>query len=120
MVKKRGVVTAGTERADAEIGSRARILAVFRAAHGEAGSMISLPYGNILFRIGNITGNGVDEFFQRVRAFHAKKATTIAIRVDVKSGMLLEFVAVVLSPLCGPEQHWLFAIPRAINNRALR
>ena len=115
---KRGVVAAGTERADAEIGAGARVFAVFRTAHGETSSLIALPYGNILFRIGNVSGHGVDEFFQRVRTLHAKKSAAIAIGVDVDGGVLLEFVAVVLGPLRGAEQHGLFAVPRAINNGA--
>ena len=54
-----------------------------------------------------------------MRAFHAKKAAAIAVGIDVESGMLLEFVAMVLSPLGGSQQHGLFTVPRAIDDGAL-
>src|SRR5579864_4667787 len=116
MVDKCGVVAAGTESANAEIRASARVFAIFRAAHGKTGSLIALPHGNILLRISNVTGDGVHKFFQRVRTFHGKKAAAISVSIDVKSGVLLEFVAVVLSPLRGAQQHRLFTVPRAIND----
>src|SRR5579871_3145655 len=120
MVEKRCVVAAGTERADAEIGAGARVLALFRTPFYKTSSVAALPHRDILFRISNVAGHGVHKFLQRVRAFHGKKAASIAVRIDVKSGMLLEFVAMILSPLRGAQQHGLFTVPRAIDDRALR
>src|SRR5579864_583924 len=116
MVEKCGVVAAGAKRGDTKIGAGARVFAVLLTAHREPGSMATLPDGNILLRISNVTGDGVHKFFQRVRTFHAKKAAAVSVSIDVESGVLLEFVAVVLSPLRGAQQHRLFTVPRAIND----
>src|SRR5262249_6303809 len=48
------------------------------------------------------------------------EAASVAVSIDVKSGMLLEFVTVKLSPLGGAQKHGLLPIPRAVDDGALR
>src|ERR1051326_3547329 len=55
-----------------------------------------------------------------MRTFNTKVAAAIAVSIDVESGVLLKFIAMVLSPLRGAKQHGLFAVPGAINDRAFR
>src|SRR5258707_14941547 len=116
MIDKWGVTASGAGRADTKIRPGACVFAVFGSALREMSSMAALPDRDILFRISDVTGDGVDELFQRVRSLNAKEAAAVTIGVDVERSMLLEFIAVIFRPLRGAEQHGLFAVPCAIND----
>src|SRR5437764_12511830 len=46
--------------------------------------------------------------------------SSIGVAVDVHRGMLLELLSVVFGPFGRAEEHGLFAVPGAVDDRALR
>src|SRR5947209_2818078 len=92
MVKKRSVIGAVTQRADAPVSPLAKLLAhLCSAGIGNAQQMGAVPYGNMFLRIINVTGHAVEKALQRMRSGDAQKAPAVVIRVDVSYGVLLEF-----------------------------
>ena len=70
MIQERGVIRARTERSDAQIGTFANLVAIRGSGVGDALQAQPLECRVVLFRIGDILGDTVDEFFERMRAAH--------------------------------------------------
>ena len=65
-------------------------------------------------------GDIVAEFFERVRAFDSEITAAVAVRIDVGNAVGAQFVVMLLGPFGRAQEPRLFAVPRAINNGALR
>ena len=72
------------------------------------------------FGVLNISRHIADEIFQILRSAGVDKAAVITVRIDVGDSVLLQFIHMSFDPFNRAEQTWLFAIPGAINNGALR
>src|SRR5437016_11288598 len=118
MIEERSVIAAGAQRPDAEIRTAARFFLVLRRATQQNARLLSLPYGNIFFGIGDVTGHRVYKLFQRMRAIRFQEAAPVAVSIDVDGAVLLQLIGVVLCPFGGAQQHGLFTVPGAINNGA--
>src|SRR5205823_380516 len=101
MIEERRVIAAGAQRPDAEIRTATRFFLVLRSATQQNARLLSLPYGNIFFRIGDVTGHRIYKFFQRMRAFRFQEAAPVAVSVDVDGAVLLQLISVILCPFSG-------------------
>ena len=113
VIDEGGVVGAGAERGDAELGCGGL------AGDGLAG-LGSLERGHFGLRIGDVAGGLAGEGFERVRAADVDEASGGAVGVDVDGGVLLELVGVEFGPFGGAEQCGLLAIPGAEDESAFR
>src|SRR5258708_22617001 len=122
VIEERRVVGPGAERADAQVGAGARFVALRRrrVQVGQASGLHPFPHRQLGLGIFDLTRHAVDELFERVRALHTQNAAAIAIGIDVDYALALELLAVRLGPLGGAEQPGLLAIPRAVDDGALR
>src|SRR5208282_3696624 len=76
--------------------------------------------GKVRFGVLNIARDAIDEMGERRRTAHEEIAATVRVTVDVNDGVLLEFRVMSFAPFGGTEKPFLFAIPRAIDDGALR
>ena len=82
--------------------------------------MRALKNGGVRLGIVHIARHIADKTFQILRSARVKESPAVGVGIDVRHGVLFEFVHVGLDPFDGTQQAGLFGIPRAINNGALR
>src|SRR5580704_13063232 len=99
----------------------AKVFAVFlRACPRKVAEAGAFKGGEVRFGVLNIPRDAIDEMRERRRAAHEEIAATVRVAVDVNHGVLLEFGVVSFAPFGGTEKSFLFAIPCAIDDGALR
>src|SRR5262249_55057872 len=121
MIDERGVIGTRSERAYPHICALTRVLAVFRVSRPrDRLKMGTLECGQFRLRILNVAGNTVHKVLQRVPAVPSEISASVAVAVDVCNRVFREILFVSFGPFRGTEQHGFFAIPRTVNNGALR
>src|SRR5206468_9026956 len=96
MLEKRRVVGARPQRADTPVGTGAYLLLVLRLRAINRTRLLSLPDRQVRFRIGDVPRHIVDEMLERVRALHLEEAASVAVRIQIRDRVLLQFGAVRL------------------------
>src|SRR5439155_1002507 len=70
--------------------------------------------------VGDVPRHLVDELLERVRALDLEEAPAVGVGVDVGDGLLLQLGVVGLGPFRRAQQPRLLAVPRRVDDRALR
>jgi len=119
-VEEGTVVGAAAERANAQIGAIASLLAiVLFIGTDDLPELHAFPQRQLGLRILYVACYVIDELLERVRALCPEETAAVNIRIDIRHGVLAQFVGMRLHPFRGAEQARLFAIPGAKNDRAL-
>ena len=121
VLEKCGVVRAGTEGGNAKIGALANFLALLRRfGIRNSVKLMPLPNRQLRLRIGDFASDVIRKLFERVGAFDFEVAAPVAVGVDVGDAVRAQFFIVRFGPLGGAEKPRFLAVPRAINDGALR
>ena len=110
------VVRPRPERRDRKVGASGRFAVI---AHQNPGPQ-PLSHRDASLRVLHVGADLVYEAFQCVRPTDAQEAAAVPVSIDVRHGLVLQLVPVVLGPLGRPQKSGLLSIPRCVHDGSLR
>ena len=120
MLEERAEIRARAKCFDPQIGAIARLAACLPVSARDRLRLRPFPHRELRLGIDDVLLHVADETLERVRSAHAEKAAAVSIRVEVEHRLLRELLRVRLHPFGGAEQRRLLAVPRGVDERALR
>ena len=120
VVNEGRVVRARTKRLHAKVRTVAKLGAHLGGGPRDRDQAFTFPHRHLRLRIFDVLHHAVDKVFEFARTLCAEVPATVAIRVEISNSMRGQLWRMRLNPLGRAEQRRLFAIPEAVDYRALR